>query len=69
MPVTVFMVTHSIPEAVLLSDEVRVMTGRPGTLTARVPVSLPHPRQIEMQSSTEFQAHAAEVRAAIEGGF
>lgn len=68
MPVTVFMVTHSIPEAVLLSDEVRVMTGRPGTLTARIPVSLPHPRQIEMQSSAEFQSHAAEVRAAIEGG-
>jgi NitT/TauT family transport system ATP-binding protein len=67
MPVTVFMVTHSIPEAVLLADEVLVMTGYPGRLTARLRVDLPRPRHLEMEASVEFQNHAAAVRAAIEG--
>ncbi|MGD8584658.1 MAG: ABC transporter ATP-binding protein [Chloroflexota bacterium] len=67
MPVTVFMVTHSIPEAVLLADEVLVMGGRPGTIGRRVPVTLPRPRRAAMQSSLAFQETAAEVRAAIEG--
>ncbi|MGB3717659.1 MAG: ABC transporter ATP-binding protein [Candidatus Promineifilaceae bacterium] len=65
-PVTVFMVTHSIPEAVLLSDEVLVMTGRPGTLTERISISLPRPRLLEMQGTAEFQDCASQVRYAIE---
>jgi NitT/TauT family transport system ATP-binding protein len=67
MPVTVFMVTHSIPEAVFLADEVLVMDERPGTIASRVPVALPRPRQLAMQSSPEFHETAAAVRAAIEG--
>lgn len=66
MPVTVFMVTHSIPEAVFLADEVLVMTGRPGTITDRVWVDLPRPRLLEMQSSPIFHACSAAVRRAIE---
>lgn len=68
MPVTVFMVTHSIPEAVLLSDEVLVMTGRPGTISARIVIDLPRPRSLEMQALAEFQEYAATVRSAIEAG-
>ena len=67
MPVTVFMVTHSIPEAVFLADEVLVMDGRPGTIASRVPVDLPRPRQTAMQSSDAFHDAAAAVRAGIEG--
>ncbi len=66
MPVTVFMVTHSIPEAVLFADEVLVMTGPPGTISARVPIQLPRPRQLAIQGTTEFQECADTVRAAIE---
>lgn len=66
MPVTVFMVTHSIPEAVFLADEVLVMTGRPGTVTARIHIDLPRPRRLEIQRTTSFQEYAAAVRAAIE---
>jgi NitT/TauT family transport system ATP-binding protein len=66
MPVTVFMVTHSIPEAVFLADEILVMTGRPGTVTARIHIALPRPRQLDIQSTTAFQEYAAAVRAAIE---
>lgn len=68
MPVTVFMVTHSIPEAVLLADKVLVMTGRPGTISAQLPVHLPRPRRLDMQGTPEFQAIAAAVRAEIERG-
>ncbi|MFZ0544778.1 MAG: ABC transporter ATP-binding protein [Candidatus Promineifilaceae bacterium] len=68
MPVTVFLVTHSIPEAVLLADKVLVMTGHPGTLTADIPISLPRPRHFEMQATAEFQELAAAVRAEIEKG-
>jgi NitT/TauT family transport system ATP-binding protein len=67
MPVTVFMVTHSIPEAVFLADEVLVMDGRPGGIASRVPVDLPRPRQTAMQGSGEFHDIAAAVRAGIEG--
>lgn len=72
MPVTVFMVTHSINEAVLLADEVLVMggdpgSGRPATITRRLPIRLSRPRQFEIQRSDEFQEYAAKIRAAIQG--
>jgi NitT/TauT family transport system ATP-binding protein len=71
MPVTVFMVTHSIHEAVLLADEVLVMggspaTGRPATITYRLPIDLPRPRGLELQATPEFQECTLLIRAAIE---
>lgn len=68
MPVTVFMVTHSITEAVLLADDVLVMTEHPGRITGRVAVNLPRPRELSMQSTPAFHECAAAVRAAIENG-
>jgi NitT/TauT family transport system ATP-binding protein len=65
MPVTVFMVTHSILESVLLADQVLVMTGPPGRLTERIPVDLPRPRALEIQVTPEFQRIATKVRTAI----
>jgi NitT/TauT family transport system ATP-binding protein len=66
LPVTVFMVTHSIPEAVFLADEVLVMNGRPGTITDRVPVPLPRPRPPGVDSGPIFQACVTAVRQAIQ---
>lgn len=68
MPVTVFMVTHSIAEAVLLADDVLVMTDHPGRITGRVTVNLPRPRELSMQSTPAFHECTAAVRAAIENG-
>lgn len=64
-PITVFMVTHSIDEAVLLADKVCVMGSQPGTIVATVPIDLPHPRRLEMRYSSAFQAMIMKVRALI----
>ncbi|MCC6147811.1 MAG: ABC transporter ATP-binding protein [Anaerolineaceae bacterium] len=51
---TVLWVTHSIPEAVRLSDRVLVITPRPGRLFGEVAISLPRPRE---DTTPEFQMH------------
>ena len=62
---TVLMVTHSISEALLLSDRVLVLTPRPGTIGLDMPVLLPRPRQEEIRYSPEFGELARTLRAAI----
>jgi NitT/TauT family transport system ATP-binding protein len=63
---TVVMVTHSIPEALLLADRVLALSPRPGRVRLALEVALPRPRQMEMEYSPEFGALAAQVRRAIE---
>ena len=53
---TILFVTHDVEEALLLSDEILVLTERPGRLRARLPVTLPRPRTPEMLSSPELMA-------------
>ena len=51
---TVLLITHSIPEAVFLSDRVVVMTARPGTIAAEYDVELPRPRALGVMGGAEF---------------
>jgi NitT/TauT family transport system ATP-binding protein len=63
---TVLMVTHSVPEAVLLADRVIVLSPRPGTVAATVEVDLPRPRDLALMETGAFGALAGRVRAAIQ---
>jgi NitT/TauT family transport system ATP-binding protein len=51
---TVMFVTHSISEAVYISDIVAVFSKRPATIADSIPVSLPYPRSAEIRYSSEF---------------
>lgn len=62
---TVLMVTHSISEALLLSDRVLVFTPRPGRIKLDLEVDLPRPRQEEIRYTAEFTALARKLRKAI----
>ncbi|MFC8177348.1 MULTISPECIES: ABC transporter ATP-binding protein [Nocardiaceae] len=49
----VLFITHSIQEAVLLSDRVLVMSARPGRFIDEMPIDLPRPRSEDVLSSPE----------------
>lgn len=51
---TTLLVTHSIPEAVLLSDRVLVMSSRPGRIVADLPVNLDRPRRVDQLHGDTF---------------
>jgi len=53
---TILFVTHAIEEAILLGDQVVVMTARPGRIKDVIAVDLPRPRSLEMVNSKEFGA-------------
>jgi NitT/TauT family transport system ATP-binding protein len=62
---TVIMVTHSISEAIYLSDRVLVLTERPGKLCLDLPVALPRPRSEEVRYTPQFGEIAHRLRIAI----
>ena len=51
---TILFVTHAIDEAILLGDEIVVMTARPGRIKEVIPVDLPRPRSQELVNTPEF---------------
>lgn len=59
-------ITHSIREAVLLSDRVLVMTRRPAVVVADVTIPFARPRDESIQDTAEFNAIVARLRGMIE---
>jgi NitT/TauT family transport system ATP-binding protein len=64
--VTALLVTESIPEAVLLSDVVFVMSPSPGRFIDAVQIDLPRPRTLRMVSEPCFGQHIDLVRCKLE---
>jgi len=62
---TLLMVTHSIPEAVLLADRVIVLSERPARVELNLKIPIPRPRSIDLTYTEEFGALAAQIRGAI----
>ena len=64
-PTTVIFVTHSIAEAVMLSDRVVVLSPRPGEIVDVVDINLPRPRMDSMEESKQFGHYMAFVRGLL----
>jgi NitT/TauT family transport system ATP-binding protein len=58
---TVLFVTHSVAEAVFLSDRILVLAPHPGRLAHDIPIALPFPRTAETRGSADFDRTVAEV--------
>ncbi|MGD0432673.1 MAG: ABC transporter ATP-binding protein [Acetobacteraceae bacterium] len=59
---TVLFVTHSIAEAIFLSDRVVVMSPSPGRVREVVRIDLPRPRPLAIQGTAEFAAYVTYLR-------
>jgi NitT/TauT family transport system ATP-binding protein len=64
---TVLFITHSITEAVFLSDRVVVMSPRPARVAAVLDIELPRPRSFDFSETPEFGRYAKEIRRMFEG--
>src|SRR5581483_11182664 len=63
--ISVLFVTHSIREAVLLSDRVVVMSPAPGRVVANIEIGLPRPRSTALEETGQFSRHVRVIRQAL----
>jgi NitT/TauT family transport system ATP-binding protein len=66
-PKSVLFVTHSIPEAVFLSDRVLVMSPRPGTVIEELRIDLPRPRTLDQVGDARFNVYTRKLRQIFDG--
>jgi NitT/TauT family transport system ATP-binding protein len=62
---TVVFVTHSIAEAVLLSDRVIVMSPQPGRIATSLDIDLPRPRGEEIEETQQFVDYTRRLRGLL----
>ncbi len=63
---TVIFITHSIAEAIFLSDRVIAMTARPGTIADIITIDLPRPRELSVINTDRFGRYAAKLRSLLD---
>jgi NitT/TauT family transport system ATP-binding protein len=59
---TVIFITHSIVEAVFLSDRVAMMSRSPGQIIELIDIDLPRPRPLSIRETKEFGAYTRRIR-------
>jgi NitT/TauT family transport system ATP-binding protein len=59
---TLLFITHSIVEAVFLSDRVVMMSKAPGIIVDTIDIDLPRPRRLAVRDSAEFAAYVHRIR-------
>jgi len=62
---TAVLVTHSVTEAVLLSDRVLVLGGSPATIVAEERIDIPRPRTLATLDEERFASHARRLRRVV----
>ncbi len=63
---TIVFITHSIDEALLLSDRIVVMTARPGRIKTSLENPLPRPRSAEQQLTREYMDLKREIWESVQ---
>jgi len=63
---TIIFVTHSIAEAILLSDRICVMAARPGRIIEVLDIDFPRPRTLAVREDPRFSAYTRRVRQIFE---
>ena len=62
---TIIFVTHDIQEAVILATHCAVLTARPAKMAEFFSIDLPHPRHLELKTTSEFGAYARRIYASL----
>ena len=65
---TILFVTHDVDEAVLLSDRVYAMAGRPGRIALDLRIELPRPRTSQLQLTAQFADYKRRLMEPLEQG-
>lgn len=60
-------ITHDIDEAILLSDRIYLLTGRPGQITRELVIKEPRPRRKDFNLTEEFLAYKREILRRLGG--
>lgn len=61
-----FLITHDIDEAILLSDRIYIMGGKPGKITEEITVKYPKPRSKEFIVSESFMKYKKHILENLE---
>jgi NitT/TauT family transport system ATP-binding protein len=65
MEQTIIFITHSVEEAVLLSNRVYVMGTNPGRVIGEIDIDLPRPRRLDLITDDKFVAYCEDLTARI----
>lgn len=65
---TIF-ITHDIDEAILLSDRIYLLTGKPGRITKEIVIEEPKPRRKDFHLTEEFLAYKREILSHLKNDF